>query len=138
MASSTATCCPTAANQSRCASAAPLLDEAVAGLREAGQLDDLPRGLLARAHLRRLTGEVAAARRDLDEVREIAGRGGMRLHQTDLALEETRLALSTGDPAAAATALDTARALVAETGYHRRDPDIAGLTQALAARTCPA
>ena len=70
------------------------LGEAVEGLRASGQLDDLPRGLLARAAFRRSMGDWDGAARDLNEVEEIAEPGRMRLHLCDMALERTRLALA--------------------------------------------
>jgi tetratricopeptide (TPR) repeat protein len=115
------------------ATARPHLDQAVAGLRKAGRLDYLPRGLLARAAFLREQGDHSAAGRDLAEATRIARRSGMRLHLTDAALEAARQALATGDPAAARTHRDEAARLIAETGYHRRDPDLAALDAALAA-----
>jgi len=62
----------------------------VDGLRQAGRQDYLPRGLLARAELRRVTGELDKARRDLDEAFSIATRGGMRLFEADCHLAYAR------------------------------------------------
>jgi len=59
------------------------LDQAVAGLRAAGQQQYLPLGLLARAALFRHTHDFARARQDLQEVFDIAEPSGMRLHLTD-------------------------------------------------------
>ncbi len=64
------------------------------GLRQAGQQDDLPRGLLARAELHRFTGAFSKALNDLDEAFTIATRGGMRLHEADCHLEYARLYLA--------------------------------------------
>lgn len=126
--------------------AAASLDAAVAGLRKAGTTHFLPRALLARAaHRRRRTaagetGLIEGIRADLAEVEDIAGEE-MRLHLTDLALECARLALDV--PAAFASPPDalaeakaqTAKAaqLIAETGYHRRDGELADLQTRLAA-----
>jgi hypothetical protein len=74
------------------------LNQAVDGLREAGQEDDLPRGLLARAAWGRWAAHFAAAERDLRECEDIALRGGMQLHLIDCHLEAARLALATGQP----------------------------------------
>jgi len=109
------------------------LDEAVGGLRRAGQQDYLARGLLARAGFWREQGEVAAARRDLAAARRIAGRGGMRLHLIDCNLEEARLLRDEGRRAEARPLLDAARTAIAETGYHRRDPEVAELERDLGA-----
>jgi tetratricopeptide (TPR) repeat protein len=107
-----------------CATALPFLRSAVDGLRRAGHLDDLPRGLMARAALYRLTGDYHLAQRDLDEALRIATRGSMRLHEADCHLESARLALATGDRDSASKAWETARAMVEEMGYHRRDEEV--------------
>ena len=49
----------------------------------------------------------------------------MRLFLTDFYLESARLALAESDPTTARNHLTKARELVDETGYHRRDPDLA-------------
>ncbi len=103
------------------------LDQAVTGLRQAGQQDDLPRGLLARASLHRLRRDFPSAHRDLDEAFLIAARGPMRLHETDCHLEQARLSLALGDLPRAQASLAAARALIEQTGYHRRAPDLAEL-----------
>jgi tetratricopeptide (TPR) repeat protein len=78
------------------------LDRAVDFLRRAGQIDDLPRGLLARG-----------TPHDLDEVFRIATRSGMRLYLADYHLAKGNLA--------------EAEALINATGYHRRDRELAAL-----------
>jgi tetratricopeptide (TPR) repeat protein len=113
------------------AQAATHLDRAVDGLGAAGQQQELPRGLLARAALRRATGDFEQARADLDEAAGIAARGGMRLHQADCHLEYARLHLAQNDPAQARQYLAAARTLVDETGYHRRDAEVAALAAEL-------
>lgn len=133
--------------------AATHLGQAVDGLRSAGQQDYLTRGLLARAELHRARNDFPPARRDLDEAFEIATRGGvdnhMRLYECDCHLECCRLILAmheagtaldaqdidpgsplalydaTGDPLPAAREhLQRAAALIEETGYKRRAPEI--------------
>lgn len=77
-------------------SAATELDQAVSGLRRAGQQDDLPRGILTRAWLRGLTGPRTgpeSAQSDLDEAWEIAERGPMPLFLADIHLYRARLFL---------------------------------------------
>jgi hypothetical protein len=130
------------------------LDEAIDGLRAAGQLDYAACGLLARAAFRRSIGHWDAAARDLEEVAEIAEPGPMRLHLCDMALERARLALArieafaplnglvddgppkpvAPDAAAAAHLADEARAnlaaarkLITDCSYHRRDEELAEL-----------
>jgi tetratricopeptide (TPR) repeat protein len=137
------------------------LDEAVEGLRASGANDHLPRGLLARAAFRCAIGDWDGAARDLDEVEEIAEPGPMRLFLCDIALERARLALAQREafaplnglvepspppPASAVAAvaaslgeealkrLDTARKLIAECGYHRRDQELAELDAVVAGR----
>jgi tetratricopeptide (TPR) repeat protein len=111
------------------ATAAEHLDCAVEGLRRVGPEDDLPRGLLARATLHRLGGDLAGAAADLAEAMEIAERGGMRLHLCDIHLEETRLALRQADLPAARRHVALARRLVVETGYGRREREVAWLEE---------
>jgi ATP/maltotriose-dependent transcriptional regulator MalT len=103
------------------------LTHAVDGLRRAGQEDDLPRGLLARAAFCRLRGDLAGAAADLAEAQEIAERGGMRLYLCDAHLEGARLALRQGNFEAARRHVTLARRLVAETGYKRREREVAWL-----------
>ena len=121
------------------------LNQAVAGLREAGRQDHLPRGLLARAHLYRKQSEFAKAWADLEEAWEIAERGSMRLFMADYHLEACRVLLAesergasgkgqkaTGKAQEAREHLATAKKMIAEMGYHRRDPEVAELEKALA------
>ena len=51
----------------------------------------------------------------------------MRLHLTDYHIASARLALSNGDREQARAHLEKAEALVDETGYHRRDREVAEL-----------
>jgi tetratricopeptide (TPR) repeat protein len=69
-------------------------DEAVNGLRRAGTLHYLPRGLLERAAHYRETKAWDKAQHDLDEVRILATRCGMRLFLTDYHLEQARVILA--------------------------------------------
>ena len=109
------------------AEAADHLDNAVGGLREAGQQHFVPPGLLARAALHRLNGDLDRARRDLDEALTIAERGGMGLYQADAHLEYARLHHEMGDKAAAQDSLAVAKEMIADMGYHRRDDEVAAL-----------
>jgi hypothetical protein len=134
------------------------LDAAVDGLRAAGLLDHVPRGLLARASFRRSVGDWDGAGRDLDEVAEIAEPGPMRLHLCDMALERARLAFARIEafaplngmiddgpakpavPKAEEAArlkeeargnLAEAKKLITDCGYHRRDEELAELEAVL-------
>jgi tetratricopeptide (TPR) repeat protein len=72
------------------------LNRAVDALRKAGTIDQLPRGLLARAACFRITAvpeSFARAQRELDEVFRIATRSGMRLFECDAHLEYARPSL---------------------------------------------
>jgi tetratricopeptide (TPR) repeat protein len=87
------------------AEAAHHFDQAVDFLRRAGTLHRLPLGLLARG-----------APHDLDEAFRIATRSGMRLNLADYHLARGNLA--------------EAERLIDETGYHRRDRELAKVGQA--------
>jgi tetratricopeptide (TPR) repeat protein len=135
------------------------LGEAVDGLRAAGTLDVVPRGLLARAAFCRSVGDWNGAARDFDEVEEIAEPGPMRLYLCDMALERARLAFArieafaplnglvdNGPPKPtppgaeeraklaeeARVNLAKARELIERCGYHRRDEELAELEAVLA------
>jgi tetratricopeptide (TPR) repeat protein len=111
--------------------AAEHLERGVQGLRQAGQLMLMPSGLLARAELWRAQGDLTRSRLDLDEALTLAARCGMRLHEADAHLGFVRLHLAEGKKEEARASLERARMLVAEIGYHRRDPELAELTAAL-------
>lgn len=101
------------------------------GLRDAGQQQELPRGLLARAELHRVKGDFDSAWDDLNEARDIAERGEMRLYLADFHLEATRLSLAEGKPDQARDHLSTATKMVNEMGYGRRKPEIEELEKRL-------
>jgi hypothetical protein len=113
------------------AQAAEFLQRAVNGLRQAGMMDYLPRGLLARAEWRRLTGDYPRAQSDLAEAQRIAERGEMGLHQCDCHLEWARLRLAQGDPTLAREHWAAAKAMIERMGYHRRDREVAEIEQEL-------
>ena len=99
------------------------LSQAVDGLHSAGEIEFLPHGLLTRAWERFASGDEAGCREDLDEAWEIAERGPMKLHMADIQLYRARFFR---DP----KALKAATALIAKTGYHRRDEELAELQRA--------
>lgn len=128
------------------------LNQAVNGLQEAGQQDDLPHGLIARAalnrNIRNPNHNFNHARQDLQEVYDIAEPSGMRLHLTDYHLEMARLlmaereygvqppeevdsrkALTLNEHVAEATRL------IKETGYKRRLPELQELQRQLGLTT---
>ena len=99
------------------------IEMAVNGLRQAGQVDDLPRALLTRAWLRVLEDDPTAARADLDEAQQIAERGPMRLHLADVHLHRARLFFRENLDEAREE-LKKARELIERCGYHRRDEEL--------------
>jgi hypothetical protein len=137
------------------------LDEGVEAQRSAGRNEHICGGLLARAAFRRSIGDWDGAKRDLNEAKETAEPGLMRLYWCDCALESARLALARREafaplngliepsppppapPDATATVafreeareqLEVARKLIAECGYHRRDEELAELDDVVAGR----
>ena len=130
--------------------AADWLEQAVVGLRAAGQQQYLPLGLLARAALFRHTHDFTRAQQDLQEVFDIADASGMRLFLADYHLEMGRLLLVEEkhphpNPSPTDVSIETvlsqgeglkhhiteAERLITETGYHRRDAELAELKQQL-------
>lgn len=127
------------------------LNQAVNDLRESGNQDDLPRGLLARAALYNHQKDFLKSWTDLDEAREIAAYGQMKLHLADYHLEacrniEKQLSEFSGQPSLKDYQImengDTlsltkeemqakfqyhfkeAARLIKVTGYHRRDGEL--------------
>ncbi len=79
----------------------------------------------------RVTESFPKARRDLDEAMKTATRSGMRLHEADGHLEYARLHLAMGDKDKVRASLAAGKAIVEETGYHRRDGAVQELEQQL-------
>lgn len=111
--------------------AAVFLQRAVDRLRQAGTLNYLPLGLLARAELHRLDLDYDRAERDLAEVFRIATRGGMGLYLADYHLESARLRLAQGNEKRAREHLTTAEEMIDCMGYHRRDKEAEELERQL-------
>lgn len=107
------------------------LNEALDGLRKAGDQNYIARGLLARAELYRFTENFDKAQKDLSEAMTITTRGGMRLYEADCHLEQARLHLATGNKDDARQSRDIAKKMVNEMGYHRRDQEVDDLDQKL-------
>jgi tetratricopeptide (TPR) repeat protein len=143
---------------SHASTASARLNDAIDSLRASGQSDDLPRGLLVRAALRRTIGDWVGSARDLDEVEEIAEPGPMRLYLCDTVLERARLAFAkieafaplnelidesllkpvvpdTGEVTRLKQETEKQLAIGAEyiktCGYHRRDGELAALQAVL-------
>jgi hypothetical protein len=96
------------------------LDEAVAGLRAAGILEHLILGLLARG-----------TQEDLEHVRIIAETCGMLLNLTDYHLLQATHHQEREHFGEARKHYETAKALIDQTGYHRRDSDLNRLADKL-------
>ena len=96
---------------------APYIDTAMERLRIANQQEYLPSGLLTCAWLCCLQGNPDAARTDLEEARQIAERGSMRLHLADINLCRARLFHDR-------EALAAAHCLIEECGYGRRREEL--------------
>lgn len=118
--------------------AAYWLEQSVDGLRAAGTMDKLPLGLLARAALHRHTRDFGKAQKDLQEVFDIAEGSGMRLFLTDYHLEMARLMVAEEEvklpqeneqdrKELLRQHVRKAEKLIYETGYHRRDKELADL-----------
>ena len=104
------------------------LNQAVDGLRRAGEHEFIALGLLARAALHTHTHSYDRAHQDLSEALSLATRCEFRLHAADAHLAYSRLALAQHDPALARHHLSAAQTLITQTAYHRRAPDLAELT----------
>lgn len=102
-------------------------NRAVEGLRKAGDVEMIAKGLLARAQWRLQTNRRAAALEDLDEVYEIAESGSMGLYLVDWHIAMSRLRRLEGDHAAAEQHKIEAVRRVRETGYLRRLEEAEGL-----------
>lgn len=104
------------------------IQQAVDGLRKAGQEHYLPSGLLTRSAFFRLSGDFVKAQQDLDEVFEIAEPSGMRLFLTDYHLESVRLGQAAGwDTETIQPHIQQTDRLIQATGYHRRDEELGEL-----------
>lgn len=104
-------------------------DSAVAGLRQAGQIHELPRGLLSRAWMQTLSGSragFASAEHDLNEAWEIAERGGMKLFLADIHLQRARLFFRESNYPwrSTQTDLQLAAKLINICNYRRRDKEL--------------
>ena len=93
------------------------LDRAILRLRGSGYQDELSRGLIIRADFHTTVGDRAAAESDLDEAWQIAQRGPMRLHMTDIHLARVRLSGNVGE-------LKAARTVMEQCGYWSRKDEL--------------
>jgi tetratricopeptide (TPR) repeat protein len=109
------------------------LKRAVNGLRLAGTLHQLPRGILAHAELSRVTKKFEQAQADLDEAMSIAMRGSMGLYEADCHLEYARLYLARKENEKARASWEKAKEMIERMGYHRRDRDVREIEEQLKA-----
>jgi len=120
------------------------IQQAVDGLRRAGNQQFIPLTLLTRAWLRRLQGNATgfdSAQTDLDEAWEIAERGPMPLFQADIHLHRARLFMrdtcypwdkaEDGTSRGPADDLREARRLIEKHGYGRRREELQDAEEAL-------
>ena len=95
----------------------PHVAAAVNGLRDAGQLDYLPKGLLTAALYHFVRGDAASARTALAQAQQIAERGPMPLYLADVHLHRARLFRDRAE-------LARARDLIQHHGYGRRHDEL--------------
>jgi len=103
------------------------LQQAVTGMRESGEQIWLCRSLLERAAFYRLQNEFAPAWADLEEAREIAERGEMKLFLADYHLEAGRLKSKEQKAKSKRQAeehLAIAKEMIEEMGYGRRKAEV--------------
>jgi tetratricopeptide (TPR) repeat protein len=101
--------------------AAQYLNLAVEGLRKAGEMDMLPKGLLARADWHLHSQRPAEAAQDLEEVRDIAESGSMGLYLVEYHIAMARLRRLEGQPEQSAQHRAEALRRIEETGYRRAE-----------------
>jgi hypothetical protein len=102
----------------------PQVTDAVRGLRNAGRMDHLPKGLLTAAVYHFVRDEHDRARALLDEAQQLAERGPMPLDLADVHLHRARLFRNRAELARAAK-------LIGELGYGRRSDELADAEAAL-------
>ncbi len=101
----------------------PDVAAAVNGLRAAGRMDHLPRGLLTAALYHFVRGEAALAEKHLAEAQQIAERGPMPLFLADVYLHRARMFDNREE-------LARAGKLIRELGYGRRYQELADAEEA--------
>jgi hypothetical protein len=98
--------------------------DALSVLRRAGAEFRLPYALVECAAIQRLQKDFAAAQAALDEALWVATSNGMRLQAADCHIEFAHVQLDQRQIEMACESLRQARAIVEQTGYARRRPDI--------------
>jgi tetratricopeptide (TPR) repeat protein len=100
------------------------LSQTVEGLWKSGRNDIIPLGLFVRAEYYRVQQDFEKAWQDLNEVLEIVELGSMKLYMIDYHLEAGRLYRAQNKEIEAEKHFRTAKVMIEETGYHRRDGEI--------------
>jgi hypothetical protein len=101
----------------------PHVTAAVNGLRSAGHIDELPKGLLSAALYHFVRGDSSSARTALGQAQQIAERGPMALYLSDVHLHRARLFRDRAELAKAAK-------LIRDLGYGRRYDELADAEEA--------
>jgi tetratricopeptide (TPR) repeat protein len=107
------------------------LNHGVNVLRQAGQQQYLPIGLLARAEFYRIADSLNKTLKDLDEAFIIATRSGMGLYLADCHLGYARLYLAKSEKNKAREHWQIAKESIEKMGYHRRDKEVQELEEQL-------
>ena len=100
-------------------------------LRDRGQMDMLPLGLLTRADLYRYQFRNQEALDDLDETLELCRRCGMRLYEADALVRHAQIAASLGQRSIAADSASRAVDLTTRIDYHWYDAELTTLQNRL-------
>jgi tetratricopeptide (TPR) repeat protein len=112
--------------------AAVLIDGALNGLRQAGNADMTPKGLLARAELRARQGKLDQANGDVEEAAVLAERARMPLLVVDAQLARASIFASTGRRAEAHALVAKIQQEMTRRGYARPHHDLSELQERLA------
>jgi hypothetical protein len=113
--------CETEPSDAHREAAARYLNLAVEGLRKAGHLEFVAKGLLARANWQLHLQRPAEAAQDLEEVYEIAESGSMGLYLVEYHIAMARLRRLEGQPEQSAQHRAEALRRIEETGYRRAE-----------------
>ncbi|HLP45358.1 MAG TPA: tetratricopeptide repeat protein, partial [Candidatus Kapabacteria bacterium] len=103
------------------------LNYAVEDLKKAGEQDYLARCLLSRAAVFRTMKKFSKAWEDLNDTFEIIERGMMNLLSADYHLEASQLSIDEGKKEEARKYFETAREMINNMKYHRRDGEVSSL-----------
>jgi tetratricopeptide (TPR) repeat protein len=106
-------------------------DKAIDYFERSSQENELPRGLLTRAMIHRLTKKFVEADNDIRAARELAERGSMKLHLIDCDLERCRLLIACGEKDEARQKLARAEELDPKLEYGRRKAELKQLHEIL-------